>query len=203
MRGFQPYQFHQVLPSQTYKNYQIRFSTLKWWPVHVNLMQKSRKIVQSTPFDEGWMIVYKLEIFIEPFRQNKFIRSHLKWQSIGNQLNLTSARTAPKTLGRAHIRISVILGNFKVVRDTGYHLQKFVWHQASLSYSWSLKWGLKFLISRPKTWPNASARGKNFGDVFFDVFRQPEQESEIRLPKHWLVAEIHDLSTLFVRDCSF
>ena len=53
----------------------------------------------------------------------------------------------------------------------------------------------------PKIWPIQTARGKNFGDMFFDVFRRAEQESEVRLPKKCLVAEISNLLTLFVRDC--
>ena len=44
-----------------------------------------------------------------------------------------------------------------------------------------------------KIWRIRTARGKNFGDVFFDIFHQAEQESEIRLTKNWLVAEISDV----------
>ena len=53
-----------------------------------------------------------------------------------------------------------------------------------------------------KIWLTQKALGKNFGDVFFDVFRQAKQFSEEILPKYCLGAEILDLSTLFVRDCS-
>ena len=49
-------------------------------------------------------------------------------------------------------------------------------------------------------WPTQKARGKNFGDVFFDVFRQAEQFSEKISLKYCLGAEILDLSTLFVCD---
>ena len=38
--------------------------------------------------------------------------------------------------------------------------------------------------------------------MFFDVFQQAEQESEVKSQKKWLVAEISDLLSLFVRDCS-
>ncbi len=43
--------------------------------------------------------------------------------------------------------------------------------------------------------------GKTSEMCFFDVFRRAEQESEVRLPKNSLVAEISELLTLFVRDC--
>jgi hypothetical protein len=33
----------------------------------------------------------------------------------------------------------------------------------------------------PKNLANLNPRGKNFGDVFFDVFRWPEFESEVRI----------------------
>ena len=38
--------------------------------------------------------------------------------------------------------------------------------------------------------------------MFFDVFQQAEQESEVKSQKKWLVAEISDLLSLFVRDCT-
>ena len=44
------------------------------------------------------------------------------------------------------------------------------------------------------------ARGKNLGDMVFDIFQQAEQESEVKSQKKWLVAEISDLLSLFVRD---
>ena len=46
------------------------------------------------------------------------------------------------------------------------------------------------------------AREKVFGSVFFDVFRQAEQDSEVRLPKFCLGADISELLTLFVHDCT-
>ena len=36
--------------------------------------------------------------------------------------------------------------------------------------------------------------------MFFDVFQQAEQESEVKSQKKWLVAEISDLLSLFVCD---
>ena len=45
------------------------------------------------------------------------------------------------------------------------------------------------------------ARGKNLGDMFFDVFQQALQESEVKSQKKWLFAKISDLLSLFVRDC--
>ena len=38
--------------------------------------------------------------------------------------------------------------------------------------------------------------------MFFDVFQQAEQESEVKSQKKWLAAEISDLLSLFVRDCT-
>ena len=46
------------------------------------------------------------------------------------------------------------------------------------------------------------ACGKNLGDMFFNVFQHAEQESEVKSQKKWLFAEISDLLSLFVRDCT-
>jgi len=41
---------------------------------------------------------------------------------------------------------------------------------------------------------------KDFGGLFFDILRRAEEDSE-KIAKHYLGAEILDLSTLLVRDC--
>ena len=46
------------------------------------------------------------------------------------------------------------------------------------------------------------ARGKNFADVFFDVFRRVVHDSALRLPNFSLVAKLSKLSTLSVHDCT-
>jgi hypothetical protein len=52
-----------------------------------------------------------------------------------------------------------------------------------------------------KNLANLTACGKNVGGVFFDIFRQPELESEVRISKIFLDRLISKLLTLFVRDC--
>ena len=54
-----------------------------------------------------------------------------------------------------------------------------------------------------KNMADLMARGKNFADVFFDVFRRVVHDSALRLPNFSLVAKLSKLSTLSVRDCSF
>jgi hypothetical protein len=56
MRGFHPYQIHWAPSSQSFKNYQIRLSTLEILAEPWELVQKSGKIAQLTPFDERGMI---------------------------------------------------------------------------------------------------------------------------------------------------
>jgi len=52
--------------------------------------------------------------------------------------------------------------------------------------------GQKFRNFWSKFWPTQSARGKNFGGVFFDVFRESDQESAIKLPNYSLLPDIFD-----------
>ena len=66
----------------------------------------------------------------------------------------------------------------------------------NLSHFWSLrtlKPGYKLQILGPKIWPTTFARGKNFGDVFFDVFRWAEQDSENRMSIYFSGDKILDI----------
>jgi len=59
-----------------------------------------------------------------------------------------------------------------------------------------------FAVLGPKILANPISRGKNFGDVFFDLFRKSEQESEKIVTIDTFLTEIPDWWALLVHDCS-
>jgi len=202
MRQIQWYQFHQVLSSCSLINFQIRFLDPQKLAGPVRI---ASKITKNSAINSFWWVENDsviLEGSIELFWLNKFKKNDLKWKLIGNQGPLSAFQRPLNLRGRVYQKSSYL----QVVKGTAAAAQIIFSNStsswATLGYIWSprtLSWDHIF---RPKIRPNPSARGKNFGGVFFDVFWQADQDSEKILPKYCLGAKISNWLTLSVHDCT-
>ena len=120
------------------------------------------------------MIPYKLKLSSTRFGKINLLMVTINGNSLVIKSDSASARTSPRSLGfpqRALIRILAILSNYKINYDVGGSMITIF---KNLSHFWSLralKSGYKLQILGPKISPTTFSHGKNFGDVFFNVFR--------------------------------
>jgi len=185
MRRIQWCQFHQVLSSHSLINFQIRFLDPQKLAGPVRI---ASKITKNSAIDSFWWVENDpviLEGSIKLFWLNKFKKNDLKWKLIGNQGPLSAFQRPLNLRGRVYQKSSYL----QVVKGTAAAMQIIFSNStsswATLRYIWSprtLNWDHIF---RPKIRPNPSAHGKNFGGVFFDVFRWAEISN-------WLTLSVHD-----------
>ena len=102
---------------------------------------------------------------------------------IGNQGPLGAFRKPLNLSGRVLPEKLLLMGNqgHRGWRINHFQQFNFIMSQFEVNLSpRTLNWDY---IYRPKIWPLQTARGKNLGDMFFDVFQQAEQESEVKSQK--------------------